>query len=166
MRQRLSGGPSRRFFRLGRRLGTGRRGRLEARCERFDQQIDDLLGAIAVGILVRIELRDVQSNQVLVAHDFLQGRAHVFEAQAAASGHDHRGKILLRDNIQVKMQDKLARISMQVSQRVERRRSRALCLYVRGMHVAQRRAGKEILFGGIEPCQTEERDVGLAPREV
>src|SRR4029077_1823507 len=97
-----------------------------------------------------------------MAYDFLQRRAHVIKAQATASRYDHGGKFFLCDNVQVEMQDKFARIGMQMVQCVGGRCRGSLCLYICGMYVTQRSAREKILLWRIEPRQTEQRDVGLA----
>ncbi len=48
-------------------------------------------------------------------HDFREGGAHIFEAQAAAGGHVHSGKFLLGDDVRVQMKDKLVRVRVHVS---------------------------------------------------
>jgi len=74
------------------RFYRGRGQRFEARRKRFDEKIDKLLCAAAIGILIGIILRDIEAQQILMLHKLDEGSAHVVKAQSAAAGTFTAGK--------------------------------------------------------------------------
>src|SRR5437868_10899415 len=94
--------------------------------------------------------------------DLLERGAQFIETESPGGGNVHRGKFIRADDVEVEMHNELARVGMQMSQRVGGYRSRALGLNLIGGYMAQRRPGQEFLFERIQPGQTEQGDVRLA----
>ena len=67
----------------------GHLGGSEARGQCFDQQIDDFPGGGAIGVLVGIELSDVEAQQILVCREFLQLIADLGVVETAAGRNVH-----------------------------------------------------------------------------
>ena len=96
--------------------------------------------------------------------EFRKGGADVVEAQSAAAGHVHGGKIFLSDHIEIEMKHELTRIGVHVRQRFLRGCAAALELDIPGIDMPHRRAGQEVLLRRIQPFEPEERDVRLADK--
>src|SRR6266700_78349 len=162
---RLRGRFRGRHFRGTRRRFWGwRRQRCKAGRKRFGQQINKFFCAAATGIFVGIVLRHVQPQKILVFCEFRKGGADLVEAQPAAAGHVHGGKIFLSDDIEIEMKHELTRIDVNVRQRFLRGHAAALELDVPGIDMPHRRAGQEVVLRRIQSLEPEERHVRLADK--
>src|SRR5271156_4185507 len=144
-------GTCRRVLRLG-----------DSRGQNIHEQLDQFRCAAAVGIFVRVILRDIQRQQVLVLHYFRENGARVGEAQTAVAGHIYAGQIRRIEHVGVNMHHEFPRIGVQLRQRILRGLARALELDVRHVNVADRRTREKFLLGRIEPLQAKEQNVRLA----
>jgi len=69
------------------------------------REINELLCAAALGVFIGIVLRDIEAQQILMLYKLDEGSTHLVEAQSAAARHVHRGEILLRNGIDIQVQN-------------------------------------------------------------
>src|SRR5437879_4758329 len=150
------------FFRTRRGFGRGRGQGVEARGNRFDQQLDDFPCSATVRILVGVVLRHIKTEQIFMFYKLDEGSADVLEAQSAAAGDVHRWKILLRDDVEVEVENEFARVRMHLRQRFVRRLAATLGLNVPGVNMPHRGFGEEVPLRRVESFESEKRYIWLA----
>src|SRR5882672_9062536 len=96
------------------------------------------------------------------ANRFGKGCADIGEGQAALGGDVHRGKLGVRNEIGVEVDEVFARVGVKMGKDVLRSSSGGLALDVGGKHVAHRRLREKFLLGRVETLDAEEVNVRFA----
>src|SRR5260370_35506385 len=104
----------------------------------------------------------MERQEIVVFQKFDEGFAGVVEAQSAAAGPGHRGKLLRQDDMDVQMEDEFARGGVDLRQPFVRGFAAAFGLNVSGINMPPRRFAKEFLLGRLEPLESKERYIRLA----
>ena len=90
------------------------------RGERRDQEIDNFTRRGTVRIFLRVILRHVEAQKILVRKKLRERGLHFLKGKPTTARHIRGGQIILGNDIKIDVQGKLSRFGVQLRQRVLR----------------------------------------------